>query len=145
MGTQERVCTVQFLKDKNARFGETRTAESLGMAWYQTGDGFVWKHTQKKSMVDALRAYEVAKQAVESGVYDLVIFDEFTYLFDFGWLTVQEFLSWVAGLSGKNPTIVITGRNVPDEVLALADTATEMRKVVHAYDAGIQAQSGIEY
>jgi len=82
---------------------------------------------------------------VESGVYDLVIFDEFTYLFDFGWLTVQEFLSWVAGLSGKTPTIVITGRNVPDEVLALADTATEMRKVVHAYDAGIQAQSGIEY
>jgi cob(I)alamin adenosyltransferase len=38
-----------------------------------------------------------------------------------------------------------TGRGAPDELIALADTVTEMRMVKHAYDAGVQAQRGIEF
>ena len=41
--------------------------------------------------------------------------------------------------------IVITGRDAPAELIEVADTVTEMRKVKHAYDAGINALRGIEY
>ena len=41
--------------------------------------------------------------------------------------------------------MVITGRNAPDELIEVADTVTEMRKVKHAYDTGIPALKGIEY
>jgi cob(I)alamin adenosyltransferase len=41
--------------------------------------------------------------------------------------------------------VVITGRNCPQEIIDLADTVTEMRKIKHAYDEGITAMKGIEY
>ena len=41
--------------------------------------------------------------------------------------------------------VVITGRNAGPELIEVADTVTEMRKVKHAYDAGIVAKKGIDY
>ncbi len=41
--------------------------------------------------------------------------------------------------------VVITGRDAPAELIEVADTVTEMRKIKHAYDAGIGAKKGIEY
>jgi cob(I)alamin adenosyltransferase len=40
--------------------------------------------------------------------------------------------------------VVLTGRRCPEEIIALADTVTEMRKIKHAFNAGIPAQRGIE-
>jgi cob(I)alamin adenosyltransferase len=42
-------------------------------------------------------------------------------------------------------SVVATGRDAPDELVGVADTVTEMRKVKHAYDAGVSALKGIEF
>jgi ATP:corrinoid adenosyltransferase len=42
-------------------------------------------------------------------------------------------------------SIVATGRDAPAALVDVADTVTEMRKVKHAYDAGIAAKKGIDY
>ena len=39
---------------------------------------------------------------------------------------------------------VLTGRNAPDELIALADTVTEMTLIKHHFKAGVPAQRGIE-
>ena len=44
-----------------------------------------------------------------------------------------------------NTNVVITGRNAAPELVEVADTVTEMRKVKHVYDRGIKAKKGIEY
>ncbi len=51
------------------------------------------------------------------------------------------------GIAGRAPAtnVVITGRDAAPELVAVADTATEMRKLKHAYDRGIGAKKGIEY
>jgi cob(I)alamin adenosyltransferase len=41
--------------------------------------------------------------------------------------------------------LVITGRRAPEELIAAADLATEMRPLKHYYDAGVQARPGIEF
>ena len=53
----------------------------------------------------------------------------------------------VAGVRDRAPrtNVVLTGRDAPDEIVDLADTVTEMRKVKHAYDQGIKAKKGIDY
>ena len=53
----------------------------------------------------------------------------------------------MAGVQARAPrtNVVITGRNAAPELIEVADTVTEMRKVKHAYDRGITAKKGIEY
>jgi len=41
--------------------------------------------------------------------------------------------------------VVLTGRGAPDALIEIADTVTEMRPLKHAFDAGIQAQNGLEF
>jgi cob(I)alamin adenosyltransferase len=62
----------------------------------------------------------------------------------YGWVPVEDV---VAGLRDRNPrtNVVLTGRDAPEEIIELADTVTEMRKVKHAYDHGIKGRKGIEY
>jgi cob(I)alamin adenosyltransferase len=62
----------------------------------------------------------------------------------YGWVPVAEV---AAGIVARAPhtNVVITGRDAAPELIELADTVTEMRKVKHAYDQGIRARKGIEY
>ena len=46
---------------------------------------------------------------------------------------------------GASTNVVLTGRDAAAELIDVADTVTEMRKVKHAYDRGIKAKKGIEY
>lgn len=41
--------------------------------------------------------------------------------------------------------MILTGRCAPEELVALADTVTEMKLVKHAYQKGIKAVRGIEF
>jgi cob(I)alamin adenosyltransferase len=41
--------------------------------------------------------------------------------------------------------VVITGRRCPPELVAIADTVTDMTLVKHAFASGIPAQRGIEH
>ena len=41
--------------------------------------------------------------------------------------------------------LILTGREAPSEVVEVADTVTEMRKIKHAFDSGIKAEQGVEF
>ena len=41
--------------------------------------------------------------------------------------------------------VVVTGRGALPEMIAAADTVTEMEPVKHAFAAGIAAQPGVEW
>jgi cob(I)alamin adenosyltransferase len=41
--------------------------------------------------------------------------------------------------------LILTGRNAAPEVIAVADTVTDMTLVKHAYEQGIKAEQGIEF
>jgi ATP:corrinoid adenosyltransferase len=42
-------------------------------------------------------------------------------------------------------SVVVTGRNAPDELVAAADLVTEMRALKHPFEQGIRAQMGIDF
>ena len=45
----------------------------------------------------------------------------------------------------SNLEVVMTGRDVPEELKERADYITEMKKIRHPFDKGISFREGIEY
>jgi cob(I)alamin adenosyltransferase len=140
-----KVAVVQFVKGGKWKVGERKLADHLGIEWHTLGDGFTWESTDlDETAAKGAHAWEVARGKLASGAYDLLILDELTYAVNYGWVPVEE----VAGAIRSRPprtNVVITGRDAPAELVEIADTVTEMRKVKHAYDRGIKAKKGIEY
>ncbi len=139
------VGVVQFVKGGKWKTGERKLADHLGIEWHTLGDGFTWESTDMdETIAKGRHAWAVAREKLASGHYDLLILDELTYAVSYGWVEVADV---VAGLQARAPrtNVVVTGRDAPQEVVDVANTVTEMRKVKHAYDEGISAIKGIEF
>jgi cob(I)alamin adenosyltransferase len=140
-----RVAVVQFVKGGKWKTGEHKLADQLGIEWHTLGDGFTWESDDLDRTAELGRAaWAVAANMLASGDYDLLIFDELTYVATFGWVDAATIADAIARRS-PGTSVVVTGRDAPDELVAVADTVTEMRKVRHAYDAGLTALKGIEF
>ncbi len=139
------VAVVQFIKGGKWKTGERKLADHLGIEWHTLGDGFTWESTDMdETIAKGRHAWSVAADKLASGDYQLLILDELTYAVKYGWVDVADVVEAVRNRSPKT-NVVMTGRDAPQEIVDLADTVTEMRKVKHAYDEGIKAIKGIEY
>ena len=139
------VGVVQFVKSDKWQVGERKLAAHLGVDWHTLGDGFTWESEDLDATEARGRnAWQVASEMVASGDYDLVILDEMTYIVKYGWVPVADVVAVLAARPQRT-NVIVTGRNAPAEVVALADTVTEMVKVKHAFDQDIRARKGIEY
>ena len=139
------VGVVQFVKGGKWKVGERKLAEHLGIEWQVLGDGFTWESTDlDETAAKGRHAWSVANEKLASGDYDMLILDEITYAMTYGWVSVAEVVAGVVGRAPKT-NVVITGRDAAPEIIAIADTATEMRQIKHAYEKGITARKGIEY
>jgi cob(I)alamin adenosyltransferase len=134
----------QFMKVPSARFGEHRVFEQLGVPIEGLGDGFSWKSRDlARSAALALQGWARAEACIRAGEHFMVVLDELTYPLRYGWVPLEAV---VQCLQQRPPTmhVVVTGRQAPAPLLALADTVTEMVLVKHHYQAGVPAQRGIE-
>jgi cob(I)alamin adenosyltransferase len=139
------VGVVQFVKGGKWKTGERKLADQLGIEWHTLGDGFTWESTDLDRTAELGRAaWKVAAEKLASGDYELLVLDEVTYTMKYGWVDAAEVAAAIRDRSPRT-SVVATGRDAPDELIAVADTVTEMRKVKHAYDGGISAMKGIEY
>jgi cob(I)alamin adenosyltransferase len=139
------VGVVQFVKGGKWKTGERKLADHLGIEWQTLGDGFTWESSDlDETAAKGRYAWSVAAAKLASGRYDLLILDELTYAVTYGWVPVDEVVAGIRDRAEKT-NVVITGRDAAPELIEVADTVTEMRKVKHAYDQGIKAKKGIEY
>ena len=134
----------QFMKVPTARFGEHRVFEQLGLPIVGLGDGFSWKSRDlEQSARLAREGWAIAEATLRAGRHFMVVLDEITYPLRYGWLPLAPVLQ---ALRERPPHVhvVLTGRNAPAELVAAADTVTEMILVKHHLQAGVPAQRGIE-
>ena len=140
-----KVAVVQFLKSGEWSVGEEKVARELGVDWWALGDGFTWdSENMDESRAVAAEAWRRAREVIESGEYQLVVLDEVTYPINWGWIPLDEGVAVIGGRPEK-VNLILTGRDAPEAIVEIADTVTEMRKVKHAFDAGIGAKRGIDY
>jgi cob(I)alamin adenosyltransferase len=139
------VCVIQFIKSGTWKVGEEKIGLQLGVDWLKGGDGFTWESKDlDQSEGRAVAAWQLAKAAITAGEHELVVLDEITYPVTYGWLDGAEVATTIRERPG-HVNLVLTGRNAAPELVAVADTITEMVKVRHAYDRGIRARRGIDF
>ena len=140
-----RVAVVQFIKSGTWQTGEEKVARRLGGNWWTLGEGFSWDSEDlDEDRATAVEAWRHARSLLEADDHRLVVRDEVTYPVNWGWLDVDEVVTAIRDRSPK-VNVVVTGRNAPEQLVAVADTVTEMRNVKHAYEAGLRALKGVDY
>src|SRR5690242_18323303 len=141
-----RVCVVQFIKAETGKWGEIKAAKKLGIDWFVKGNGFTWTSKDMDETVARARdGWEVAKEKITSGNYDLIVLDEFTYPLSLGWLDTAQVIDWLKSNKPANLHLVITGRDAPASLVDYADLVTEMQEIKHPFQKGIRAQAGVEF
>jgi len=142
-----RVLIVQFIK-ADPTSGEVRAVAGLpNVEIVQTGLGFLPPPADPKFAAHreaAERGLRLAREALASGRYQLVVLDEVCLAVARKLLGEEQVVEAVRH-AAPGCSAVLTGRSCPPGLVALADTATEMRSVKHAFDSGRPAQKGIEF
>jgi cob(I)alamin adenosyltransferase len=146
LGHGMKVGVVQFIK------GAQSTGEELFMqrfpdevSFHAMGEGYTWEtQDRERDIACAERAWEKARGFLSDPAIGFVVLDELNIALKYHYLDVETV---IADLRARPPMqhVVVTGRAAPPELIAVADTVTEMQSVKHAFAAGIAAQHGVEW
>ena len=146
IGQGYNVFVLQFMKGR--KYGEFIAAKKYlpNLTIRMSGlDSFVMRDNPAAIDIElAQKGLDVARKAIMSGKYDMVILDEINVALDFKLIDLKDVIKL---LKNKPPAInlILTGRYAPAEIIKLADTVSEVKEIKHHYNAGIKDRAGIEY
>jgi cob(I)alamin adenosyltransferase len=63
---------------------------------------------------------------------------------NWGWIDTEAVVAAIAGRPVR-VSVVATGRDAPPELVAIADTVSEVANVRHVFDRGVKALRGIDF
>ena len=92
----------------------------------------------------AAKGLQIARERLKDQNFRMIVLDEICGAIAHGLITTTDVVSLLASLR-EDQVIVLTGRNVPPELIACADTVSEIRSVKHGFDRGLKAQKGVEF
>ena len=145
LGHGMRVGIVQFIKGGLSRLDPATGEEAFfrrfpEVEYHVMGEGFTWETQDRERDIQAARtAWEKALVLLRNPAIHLVLLDELNIVLKYGYLSLDEVIS---ALNDKPPMqhVIVTGRSVKPELVAIADTVSEVMDVKHAFRAGIRAQ-----
>jgi len=146
LGHGMKVGVVQFIK------GAMSTGEELFLrrfpnevSFHAMGEGYTWEtQDRERDIAKANEAWEQARRFLADPSYGMVVLDELNIALKYRYLDVHTVIADLLDRPAMQH-VVVTGRAAPPELVAVADTVTEMNAVKHAFKAGIAAQAGTEW
>ncbi|HEY3359155.1 MAG TPA: cob(I)yrinic acid a,c-diamide adenosyltransferase [Polyangia bacterium] len=148
VGYGRKVLIIQFIKG-TWHYGEIEALARLpeitlvraGKGFYKIVDDHFPEEVHRAAAREGL---ELARRSIAANEHALVILDEINVAVAVGLLEVADVLA-LLDLKPPEMSLILTGRDAHPEVIARADTVTEMREIKHPYQKGILAQKGIDY
>jgi cob(I)alamin adenosyltransferase len=146
LGHGMKVGVVQFIK------GAMSTGDELflrrfpdDVSFHAMGEGYTWEtQNRERDIEKAQAAWEQARRFLTDPAYGLVVLDELNIALKYHYLDVHTVIADLLDRP-EMQHVVVTGRGAPPELIAIADTVSEMKDVKHAFRAGIGAQAGTEW
>ncbi|WP_320676064.1 cob(I)yrinic acid a,c-diamide adenosyltransferase [Prochlorococcus sp. MIT 1300] len=129
-----RVLLLRFLKGPGRSYDEDAAIEALQQGFPHLidqvrtgrGDFFTAEEVTKFDLQEARRGWDIAKGAIASALYSVVVLDELNPVLDLDLLPVEDVVQTLksrpAGME-----IIITGRAAPKDLIQVADLHSEMR------------------
>jgi len=143
LGAGGRVFLGRFLKGRDS--GELDCLSKWDSFHYESfgSEDFIVGTPSTEDHQASRAGFDRAKEALDSGEWDMVILDEILYAVRLGLFTEEELISL---LSRKKTCteLVLTGGYTFPELENAADLVTEMREVKHYFRNGVPARKGIE-
>ena len=144
-GHGKRCAVIQFIKGR-LETGEFKFFRDHPLIdWHVMGHGFTWEtQDREQDIAAAEKAWQLAEQLLQDNQYDMLVFDELSYMFKYQYLDVEPV---VAALKKrpKMQNVMITGRTMAVPLQEIADTISVVQDEKHAFRQGVKAQPGIEY
>lgn len=145
LGHGMKVAVIQFVKSRADTGEEAFFRRCPEVAWHVMGEGFTWETQEKCRDAGAARAaWETACRYLADPAFGLVVLDEMTYAFKYGWIAAGEVLPVIVARPPMQH-VIVTGRAAPGTLVAAADTVTDMAPVKHAFQSGVRAMPGLEW
>ncbi len=150
VGQGKRVLMIQFIKSKKWPTGEEKTIQSLEPKFQliKGGEGFVGimgdKLPREVHELAARETLKIAKNAIHSGEFDLIILDEVNVAISLNLIKLREVLE-ILKKAPSEVDLILTGRGAPKELIKIADLATECKEIKHPFKKGVLAKIGVEY
>ncbi len=141
-----RVEIIQFMKGWPG-YGELASIDHLPTVTIRPFGRSGWVHPDHPEAEDCQRAAEAlahARHVLADKAADLVVLDEVNVALAYGLLELDEVLA-LLDARPDDVELILTGRGAHPDILERADLVTEMCKIKHPYDRGIQARKGIEF
>ena len=110
------------------------------------GEGFTWETQDRaRDIAMAQKGWEKAKELIRDPDNRLVLMDEINIALRYDYLDIAEVVAFLRDEKPPMTHVVLTGRNAKEELIEIADLATEMDLLKHPFRSGIKAQQGVEY
>ena len=144
-----RVLLLRFLKGPGRAYDEDAAIEALQQGFphlidqVRTGRGefFTAEQATRFDRQEAQRGWDIARGAIASQLYSVVVLDELNPVLDLGLLDRQEVVRVLAA-KPSGMEVICTGRGAPPELVQLADLHSEMRAHRRRPAAGTPAEGG---
>jgi cob(I)alamin adenosyltransferase len=144
-GRNMKILIVQFMKKWD--YGELHSVKLIPNITLETfgTKEFIYKgKTKKIDYEEAEKAFSFGIEGMQSGDYDMIIFDELNIALYYELLDLKEVIQKIKG-KPDNVEVVITGRRAHQKIIEIADLVIEMKEIKHPYQKGVEARKGIEY
>lgn len=106
---------------------------------------FVFTMTEEEKAQTRAQMTNILRLAIEgSQEADLLVLDELNGAISTGMVALEDVLSFLDSRP-EGLEVVITGRDPAPELQERADYITEMKKVKHPFDKGLNARKGVEW
>ena len=152
LGNNFSVHLVQFMKNGANSLEQQIPGEITALSKFPNfsykrfglGDWYIKGKNDKEHRNKSEEALSHLKQSLSNTNYDLIIADEILYALQLGLLSEEEVIDLIKS-KPKNTELILTGSHVPfPNIFKHADLVTEVKKIKHPYDLGVQARKGIE-
>jgi cob(I)alamin adenosyltransferase len=151
-GQGHKVLVYQFLKPPSLDIGERFSiklgavrirVEALDMEW-DMKTSLEDEQQRAKAKTAITEVLTRIAETAQKRFYDVIILDEIVFCYSVGLAKLEDIKKIIDKKDGL-VEIVLTGKGADEKLMEMADLVTEMKKIKHPFDKGINARRGIEY